>query len=71
MNSLQEDSRDWTYQGQNYSIDMTVILFPLLMLLGKNTFILQKIQNYAFTLQASASMGQCKIHFSTNYLKSL
>ena len=55
MNSLQEDSRDWTYQGQNYSIDMTVILFPLLMLLGKNNFILQKIQNYAFTLQASAS----------------
>ena len=55
MNSLQEDSRDWTYQGQNYSIDMTVILFPLLMLLGKNTFILQKIQNYAFTVQASAS----------------
>ena len=55
MNSLQEDSRDWTYQGQNYSIDMTVILFPLLMLLGKNNFILQKIQNYAFTVQASAS----------------
>ena len=55
MNSLQEDSRDWTYQGQNYSIDMTVILFPLLMLLGKNTSILKKIQNYAFTVQASAS----------------
>ena len=33
-NAVQED-REWSYQGENFKVDLSVTLFPILMLLGK------------------------------------
>ena len=32
--AVQED-REWSYQGENFKVDLSVTLFPILMLLGK------------------------------------
>ena len=38
-NNMLEDSvtehREWSYQGENFKVDLTVTLFPILMLFGK------------------------------------